>query len=45
MAAKDAIKRDGIVIWIDTENSLNPDFAYSYGIPKDRLVYIQLNTV
>ena len=45
MAAKDVIKRDGIVVWIDTQNSLDLPFMESFGIPRDKIVYIQLNTV
>lgn len=45
MAAKDVIKKNGLVIWIDTENSLDLTFLESFGIPRDKLVYIQLNTV
>lgn len=45
MAAKDVIRKDGIVVWIDTQNSLDLMFLQSFGIPRDKVIYIQLNTV
>ena len=45
MAAKNVIERNGTVIWIDTQNSLDLVFLQSFGIKRQKLVYIQLNTV
>ena len=38
-------KKDGLAVYIDTENALNEEFARAIGIDVSKMLYIQLETV
>ena len=38
-------KKGGIVVYIDTENAMNPDFMIQLGVDLNKLVYLQPGTV
>lgn len=44
-AAREAQKKDYIVVYFDTEGALTPEFAENAGIDLDNLIYKQISTI